>query len=116
MTTGTTMEVCGGLGYISIYNNTDPAFNANGSNENSAGAVKPVMPLSLFPSNYLGCATDQIGNVRALSGASTQSNNMSAEVCATFCQQGSGYQYYATEFATQSVLSSAKLFSAFANF
>ncbi|CAK3834219.1 Hypothetical predicted protein [Lecanosticta acicola] len=103
MTKGGTQEVCGGLGYINIFNNTDPSFVANGSDTNSAGNVSPPVALSPFPSNYVGCATDQQGGGRALTGPNVDWINMTTAVCASYCSSASplGYQYYATEYGTQ---------------
>ncbi|KXT05146.1 hypothetical protein AC579_6359 [Pseudocercospora musae] len=105
MISGGNQEICGGYSYISIYNNTDPAFNANGSMENSAGAVQEVKNLTAFPSNYLGCATDNLNNAgRVLTGDSTTSLSMNTTVCQAYCaaaNKGQGYQYYGTEYGSQ---------------
>lgn len=105
MVTGGPQEICGGYSYISVYNNTDPAFDANGSMENSAGAVQEAKDLTAFPPNYLGCSTDNLnGAGRMLTGDSFQSLSMNTTVCATMCANangGQGYQYYGTEYSTQ---------------
>lgn len=104
MTTGGPQDICGGLDYISIYNNTDPSFIANGSNEYSAGNLSPPTDLVPFTDNYLGCATDNYnGGGRALTGPNVDWFNMTQQVCSTYCasQAPGGYQYYGTEFRTQ---------------
>jgi len=95
-----TQEVCGGLQVINVYNNTDPNFNANGSLANTAGNAQPYTPAAGFGANYLGCYTDNTGG-RTLTGKVLTQNNMSLEICAAFCSQGVGYQYYGAEYATQ---------------
>ena len=95
------VEMCGGLGFINVYNNTNANFNAFGSNENTAGNAQPYMPAAGFGPNYLGCYTDNSASGRTLTGAFTAQNNMTLEICAAFCSAGMGYQYYATEFTTQ---------------
>ncbi|KAI5365343.1 putative carbohydrate-binding WSC [Septoria linicola] len=105
MTRGGTQQICGGLNWISIYNNTDPSFVAFGSNENSAANRPPDLPIKPLPSNYVGCATDQYQNSgRALTGASLSQLNMSSTICARFCGSsngGRGYQFYGTEYGSQ---------------
>lgn len=98
MSTGGTQQICGGSSYISIYNNTDPSFNANGSLANSAGGVAVQLPLVPYASNYLGCATDSQSNSQALTSKSTQEVAMTVEKCATFCD---GFQYYGVEYSSQ---------------
>ena len=93
--------MCGGLGFINVYNNTNANFNAFGSNENTAGNAQPYMPAAGFGPNYLGCYTDNSASGRTLTGAFVAQNNMTLEICAAFCSAGMGYQYYATEFTTQ---------------
>jgi hypothetical protein len=46
MVTGGTQQICGGLTFISVYNNTDPSFVANGSNANSAGNIPQYLPIA----------------------------------------------------------------------
>lgn len=94
-------ELCGGLGYINVYNNTDPTFKAFGSNQNTAGNAQPYTPPAGFAENYLGCYSDNSGGHRTLSGPNIAQQNMTLEICAAFCASGPGYQYYATEYATQ---------------
>ncbi|KAK4501816.1 hypothetical protein PRZ48_007625 [Zasmidium cellare] len=104
MVTGGAQDICGGLDYISIYNNTDPNFDAFGSNENSAGNVSPPKELLPYADNYLGCATDNYnGGGRALTGPNVDWFNMTTQICADYCasQGPSGYQYYGLEFRTQ---------------
>lgn len=104
MTTGGAQDICGGAGYISIYNNTDPDFVAFGSMENSAGNLSPPTELAPFPDNYLGCATDNYnGTGRTLTGPNVDWTNMTSAVCAAFCASKStnGYQYYGVEYRTQ---------------
>lgn len=103
MTNGGPQQICGGLSFISIYNNTDPSFVANGSNKNSAGNVPQDLPVVTKP-NYVGCATDNYNNTgRTLTGASLSQLNMSSSICQNFCataQGGRGWQYWGTEYET----------------
>lgn len=92
-------EICGGLGYVSIYNNTDPAFYPYGSDEpggDNSGARTPPAPLA---SNYVGCYTDQ--GDRTLSFANTASDSMTIENCLAFCNTQGGSKYYGLEYASQ---------------
>lgn len=98
MTTGGTQQICGGYSYISIYNNTDKAFVANGSLANSAGGLAVALPLVPFASNYLGCATDRQGGIMALTSSSTQQVTMTIDICAKAC---AAYQFYGLEFSFQ---------------
>lgn len=103
MKNGGPQQICGGLSFISIYNNTDPSFVANGSNKNSAGNVPQDLPVVTKP-NYVGCATDNYNNTgRTLTGASLSQLNMSSSICQNFCataQGGRGWQYWGTEYET----------------
>jgi hypothetical protein len=106
MTTGTgKQELCGGIGYISVFNNTDATFNAFGDMSNTAGTAQKYTPPSPFASNYLGCYSDNAGSGRTLTGPNLNlQNNMTIEACGAFCSQGNngiGYQYYGLEFSTQ---------------
>ena len=95
-------ELCGGLGYINVYNNTNTSFVPFGDNTNTAGNAQPYTPAASFGPTYLGCSTDGASSTgRTLTGSTVVQSNMSIEICATFCAQGSGYQYYGLEFATQ---------------
>ncbi|QIW99016.1 hypothetical protein AMS68_004534 [Peltaster fructicola] len=100
METGGTQEICGGLGYINVYNLTDPNFNANGSEVNSAGQASPYTPAAPFAAGYVGCYTDSVTS-RTLTSAMVTQNNMTWEVCAAFCDSQGGFQYYGLEYATQ---------------
>lgn len=104
MTNGGPQQICGGLSFISIYNNTDPSFVANGSNKNSAGNVPQDLPVVTKP-NYVGCATDNYNNTgRTLTGASLSQLNMSSSICQNFCataQGGRGWQYWGTEYGSE---------------
>ena len=60
MLKGGTQEICGGYGYISVYNDTDPNFYAFGSNANTAGDASGYTPAAGFGPNYLGCYTDAV--------------------------------------------------------
>ncbi|KAF2721327.1 WSC-domain-containing protein, partial [Polychaeton citri CBS 116435] len=108
-----TQEICGGYGYLSVYNNTDPAFVANGKGSSSGGGGSPApspsstVPVDPFPTNYVGCYTDNVGG-RALDGTSTSHPNMTVEMCATFAKYGDGgkaWKYYGLEYATQCYVS-----------
>lgn len=99
LTRGGTQEICGGLQVISVYNNTDPNFIANGSITNTAGYAQPYAPPAPFGPNYLGCYSD--GSARTLTSTQLIAPNMTLEVCAAFCSQGQGYQYYGLEFADE---------------
>ncbi|TKA70234.1 hypothetical protein B0A55_06883 [Friedmanniomyces simplex] len=101
LTANGVQEFCGGLGYIDVYRNTNSSFDAFGDNTNTAGNAQPYTPAGGFGSNYLGCYSDTPGQPRTLTGPNTAFNNMTIDVCATFCQQGPGYQYYGLEYATQ---------------
>ncbi|KAI7498899.1 WSC-domain-containing protein [Hortaea werneckii] len=95
-------QLCGGLGHIDVYNNTDPDFDAFGDNSNTAGNAQPYTPAAGFGENYLGCYSDT--GVRTLSGASTEALNMTVERCADYCaaqNNGVGYQYYGLEYYSQ---------------
>ena len=101
MTSGGTQEICGGYAYISVYNNTDPSFVANGSEVSSNGASNPYAPLDPYGPTYLGCASDSSG-VRALSATQyTDDANMTVENCRDFCTANNGYQYYGVEYSYQ---------------
>lgn len=92
-----TQEICGGYGYISIYNNTDPNFVASGlTSDDGGGYTAPNVPADPFASNYLGCYSDN--NVRTLSGNATNSVNMTIEMCAQSC---SDFHYYGLEYSFQ---------------
>lgn len=102
MTTGTgNQELCGGLGYINVYNNTNTSFNAFGDSSNTAGLAQPYTLPAPFKANYLGCYSDGSSSGRTLTGSFTSSQHMTLEICAAFCATGNGYQYYGTEFSTQ---------------
>ena len=96
-----TQEICGGLGYINIYNNTDTSFDAFGDMTNTAGKAMVWTPPAPFASNYMGCYSDSSNTGRTLTGNFLGRDNMSIEDCGSFCNQGSGYQYYGLEFASQ---------------
>lgn len=99
MTKGGRQDLCGGYGYINVYNNTDPNFNATGDNSDSAGLAPVYQPLSPFPENYLGCYSD--AGARTLTGKNVQWNNMTVDICQNYCSQGVGFQYYGLEFGNQ---------------
>ncbi|KAK4895020.1 hypothetical protein LTR27_006887 [Elasticomyces elasticus] len=102
LTEGGLQELCGGLGYIDVYRNTNTSFNASGNNDNTAGNAQPYTPAAGFGPNYLGCYSDPPGfNTATLEGPTLEANNMSIAVCETFCQQGPGYRYYGLEYSTQ---------------
>ncbi|KAK6439478.1 hypothetical protein LTR95_004311 [Oleoguttula sp. CCFEE 5521] len=90
---------CGGYSLIDLYNNTDPAFVANGSETANGGLPVPYTPLAPFADNYVGCYTDL--DPRTLNSNNTQSDDMSVEVCAAFCAGGPGYRYYGVEYGSQ---------------
>ncbi|KAK3082551.1 hypothetical protein LTR53_020258, partial [Teratosphaeriaceae sp. CCFEE 6253] len=96
MTTGGLQELCGGLGYIDVYWNTNSSFDAFGDNTDTAGNAQPYTPAGGFGDNYLGCYSDPPGSARALGGPNVAFNNMSVEVCRDYCsvQQFPNYQYY----------------------
>lgn len=100
MTAGGDQEICGGLGYISVYNNTDPNFVANGTTENSAGNVQPYSPTVPYLAGYAGCYSDSISN-RTLVDKFFGSANMTWQACASFCSSQGGYQYYGLEYTSQ---------------
>ena len=94
-------ELCGGLAYTNVYNNTNSSFKAFGSNLDTAGNAEPYTPPAGFGPTYLGCYSDSVGGQRTLTGPNIAQNNMTVEICAAYCAQGPGYQYYGLEFATQ---------------
>lgn len=96
-----TIDICGGLGYISVFNNTNPNFDAFGSNANTAGNAQPYQPAAGFGANYLGCYSDNSGGGRTLTGTTVNQDNMTLAICAAYCGSGLGYQYYGLEFSTQ---------------
>lgn len=96
----TEVELCGGLGYINVYNLTDPIFNANGSMENTAGNAQPYTPAAGFGDNYLGCWQEPIGG-RILASYNTQQQNMTLAICAAICGTGQGHQFYGLEYGYQ---------------
>lgn len=100
MTQGGTQEFCGGLGYINVYNNTDRSFVPFGSDTNTAGNAQPYVPAAGFGPNYLGCYSDSTTG-RTLTGNNIAWDNMTIEICAAYCAQGTGYQYYGLEYANQ---------------
>lgn len=100
LTSGNTQEFCGGLGYINIYNNTDPQFTANGSEVNAAGVAAPYTSYQPYPSNYIGCYSDAVSS-RTLTGTSKTSTNMTWDYCAAYCASAGGYQYYGIEYSSQ---------------
>ncbi|KAK1081015.1 hypothetical protein LTR33_005045 [Friedmanniomyces endolithicus] len=103
LTAGGTQEFCGGPGFIDVYRHTNTSFVAFGDNSNTAGNAQPYTPAGGFGSNYLGCYSDTPGSPRTLPGANVPDgwNNMTIEVCAAFCAQAGGYQYYGLEYASQ---------------
>ncbi|KAK4570039.1 hypothetical protein LTR86_003009 [Recurvomyces mirabilis] len=106
LTQGGTQEFCGGLSYMSVYNNTNSSFVGFGDNSNTAGNAQPYVPAAGFASNYLGCYSDNHGG-RALANGGVSWNNMSVEVCGQYCATtpnvlgGIGYQYYGLEYTSQ---------------
>ncbi|KAK5135954.1 hypothetical protein LTR08_004412 [Meristemomyces frigidus] len=96
-----TQELCGGLGAMDVFRNTNASFRAFGNNASSAGQAQGYEPLALFASNYLGCYRDVVVPARTLDGPILQQNNMTIEMCEAFCQLGVGYQYYGLEYSTQ---------------
>ncbi|KAK5121954.1 hypothetical protein LTR85_004526 [Meristemomyces frigidus] len=97
-------ELCGGLQYINVYNNTNASFVAFGSNANTAGNALPYTPAGGFAANYLGCYPDGNGG-RTLTGINTSQQNMTVELCAQYCTSGgqdnTGWQYYGLEYSSQ---------------
>lgn len=101
MTTGGTQELCGGVGYIDVYRNTNSSFVAFGNNDNTAGDAQGYTPAGGYGSNYLGCYSDPDAAARTLTGIYTDWSNMTVEICAAFCMAGNGYQYYGLEYGSQ---------------
>lgn len=74
-----TQEICGGYGYISVYNQTNFTVPA------------PVAKVGGYA--YQGCLTDpNNGGGRSLLGPATTSAQMTNEMCVQFCQ-GKGQRY-----------------------
>ncbi|KAK4540919.1 hypothetical protein LTR36_008427 [Oleoguttula mirabilis] len=98
-------ELCGGVDYINVYNNTNSSFNAFGDMSNTAGNASPYTLPAAFAANYLGCYTDNSNTGRTLTGVSISLPNMTIAYCAQHCNSagphGTGYQYYGLEFASQ---------------
>lgn len=81
---GNATESCGGPSRLNIF--WSGVTVAPPGNKPTVGAY-----------NYYGCQTEATGQ-RALSGATTASNTMTAEACAAFC---SGYTYFGMEYASE---------------
>jgi hypothetical protein len=73
------LEICGGYGYVSIYNNTA-----------TAGEDPRLVPAAPKPSvgkyRYKGCLSDpnKVGG-RALNGSQTRRVDMTNDACAKYC-------------------------------
>lgn len=83
-----TQKICGGLGFITDFNNTDIDFMTLGSS-------------SL---NYVGCVFKGVSD-RTLPGAATSSEHMTIEFCEQFTRKGNngaGYKYAGMEVGSQS--------------
>lgn len=70
------LEICGGYGYINIYNNTDTT-----DTRLIPAAPKPNVGKYV----YKGCLSDPNTNGRALKGPSTTTDDMTNEKCIKFC-------------------------------
>lgn len=66
------------------------------SSSSSITSIAPSAPTQVGTFRYVGCYTEVNG--RAINQKSANNNNMTNENCASFC---SGYQYFATEYATE---------------
>lgn len=71
-----TFEVCGGNGYISIFNNTSP-------DDPRLVPAKPKPSVGKF--RFTGCLTDPNKSGRALAGPFKADNAMTNELCVKFC-------------------------------
>ncbi|KAH9811722.1 hypothetical protein Tdes44962_MAKER05870 [Teratosphaeria destructans] len=109
LTDGGVQELCGGYGYISVYNNTNATyyglpFNGTGYSAGNAEGYEPAAP---FASNYIGCYTDyQRGSsgayTRLLNAKDVDWQNMTIEICAEYCTGSNAtYHYYGLEYSTQ---------------
>jgi hypothetical protein len=72
------LEICGGYGYMSIYNNT---ASADDDPRLVPAAPKP----SVGKYKLQGCLTDPARGGRALNGPSTRNDAMTNDMCVKFC-------------------------------
>ncbi|EXJ86553.1 hypothetical protein A1O3_03506 [Capronia epimyces CBS 606.96] len=95
---GNSFEFCGGQGLMQIWNDTT---YSGPSIKGVPVAGKTNLPLpSGGNATYQGCFMEGVG-ARALTGTSySNSNNMSLETCAAFCQQGN-YALFGTEYSQE---------------
>ncbi|OAA66090.1 Carbohydrate-binding WSC [Cordyceps fumosorosea ARSEF 2679] len=82
---GDQFEYCGASNRLELY-----------MNPNIAGGA-PEQPPAAGDFSLVGCQTEG-NNTRALAGASTAADNMTNEVCATFCKD---YEYFGTEYGRE---------------
>ena len=88
---GNSTELCGGAGVISIFNNTLSTASI---------AAPGAGPVSTAAGTYVGCVSEGNNNGRTLTGASTSSNNMTLEMCRSFCTSR-GFSLSGTEYSSQ---------------
>lgn len=94
---GNRAQLCGVSAYMTIFENTDPAFVPTTDITGSASQL--TIPVSAFASNYLGCASEG-HNGRALNASAYESSNMTLEICASYCAD-LNYPFYGLEYYTQ---------------
>ncbi|CAC9885215.1 unnamed protein product, partial [Aureobasidium pullulans] len=63
---GNRSEICGGAFYMSLYNNTDPAFKP--TTDLTKSVIQLTVPVAPFNKTYVGCATEGSGG-RALNSS-----------------------------------------------
>ncbi|KAL2015330.1 hypothetical protein VTK56DRAFT_5792 [Thermocarpiscus australiensis] len=100
---GNSSEICGGASRLNVYNYqnqykptlTSSAASATGSV--SADPTGPVQPPAVSDYVWQGCRTEATG-MRALSGATVASDDMTLEACQEFC---SAFTYFGVEYARE---------------
>ncbi|KAJ9631628.1 hypothetical protein H2203_000027 [Taxawa tesnikishii (nom. ined.)] len=95
---GNRSETCGGQFYMSVYNNTDPAFVA--TNDTFGSAYQLTVKPAAYSSDYVGCVKEGSSG-RALPGFNTNIANMTIGACKDFCTVTNNYAYYGLEYGSQ---------------
>ncbi|THX42582.1 WSC-domain-containing protein [Aureobasidium pullulans] len=80
---GNRSEICGGAFYMSLYNNTDPAFKP--TTDLTKSGIQLTVPVAPFNKTYVGCATEGSGG-RALNSSTLINTNMTLAQCAAFAK------------------------------
>jgi hypothetical protein len=93
-------EVCGGLQYMNVYNNTDPKLMLVALRTPNGGISYAITPQAPFADNYLGCYNDS--SDRTLGGAYMSGNgSLTIEGCHEFCAAQGGSRYHGLEYGSQ---------------